>query len=116
MSQKVPDIHSMEDFQEILKESTQYPVLLFKYSPICTVSFHAQAEFERFVPSAPETWSLYQINVVADKPTSRGLATEIGVTHESPQVLLFIDGKCVWNTSHSDITQDNLQKQTLQFG
>lgn len=51
---------------------------------------------------------------IVDVLTSRELATTIsaqtGVRHESPQVLVFVEGHVVWHASHSRVTLDAIEE------
>lgn len=49
-----------------------------------------------------------KIVVQEARDLSNKVASLTGVTHQSPQVLLIKDGKCVWNASHHDITAQKL--------
>ena len=41
------------------------------------------------------------------------IVAELGVKHESPQLLLFNEGELVWHASHGAITEEALKKQLL---
>lgn len=83
--------------------------LLFKHSTRCPISAAALAEwqeFERAHPAAPTAW----IDVIEQRDLVRDLAARTRVKHESPQALLFLDGKVAWHASHGDITAEALAK------
>lgn len=82
-------------------------VLLFKHSPICPVSLAAREQYERFRAGQPAVPTLF-VDVIGQRAVARGLATEVGVAHASPQVILFVDGKPVFHASHGDITVPRL--------
>lgn len=94
-------LHDLESWRAALQAHPR--ILLFKHSPICPVSTAAHAEWERFRAGKPELDTLF-VDVIHDKPTARGLASECGVPHASPQVILFQDGQPVWDASHGEIT------------
>ena len=48
------------------------------------------------------------VDVIADRPLARGLAADVGVPHQSPQAILFVDGRPVWDRSHGSITAEAL--------
>ena len=100
------EIKTMEEFKAIQAESNSIPVLLCKFSPICPISSEAESQFNEYLQTDPIGVSFYRIDVVYARETARGLAKEIEVKHESPQALLFKNGKCVWNESHHHLTKE----------
>ena len=44
------------------------------------------------------------VDVIADRATARGIADRCGVRHESPQAILFENGRAAWHVSHRAIT------------
>ena len=81
--------------------------LLFKHSRACPTSAFAFAEYRAFVEAqedVPTAW----LDVIARRPLSLAVADETGVRHESPQALLFREGKVVWDASHGAITSSSL--------
>jgi len=105
---------SIEDYQQILQQSQQKPVLLFKHSNACPVSARAWRKFEKFVTTANgiEVW---QVSVIENRAVSQHIARDSGIHHQSPQVILFDKGRAVWDESHWSISEKSLQKALLQF-
>ncbi len=90
------------------KEAIAQPAfLLFKHSPMCGVSGEAANQYNKFMESrsVPSNW----VDVIAQRPLSRWIAEETGIRHQSPQVILFRDGKVVWHASHWEITNQSLE-------
>jgi bacillithiol system protein YtxJ len=81
--------------------------LLFKHSSTCPISCGAFEEYEQWLASAPGVASAW-LNVVAERPLARTVTERTGVQHESPQALLLVGGRCVWNASHGAITKASL--------
>jgi monothiol bacilliredoxin len=48
------------------------------------------------------------IRVVESRPASNHVAALTGITHESPQIILFKDGKAVFDRDNWDITEEAL--------
>ncbi|HVQ26541.1 MAG TPA: bacillithiol system redox-active protein YtxJ [Planctomycetota bacterium] len=88
-------------------------VMLFKHSPICPVSTEALEEWQRFRLERPELPALF-VDVIADRAVARELAQECGVAHQSPQAILFKDGRPVWHASHGAITAAALAQASQQ--
>jgi bacillithiol system protein YtxJ len=54
------------------------------------------------------------IRVVEYRPASNHVAALTGITHESPQLILFRDGRAVFDKDNWDITPDALQDALRQ--
>jgi bacillithiol system protein YtxJ len=64
---------------------------------------HVQSRLE-----AREDLPLAVIRVVEARPASNRVAELTGIAHESPQILLFKDGKAVFDRDNWDITEEAL--------
>jgi bacillithiol system protein YtxJ len=87
--------------------------VLYKYSPICSVSTWIGREVDRFASDHPDT-PVYAIDVIGQRELSNWIAEKFGVRHESPQAFVVRAGQATWNASHSAITADALSQQVLQ--
>ncbi len=87
--------------------------VLYKYSPICSVSAWIGREVDRFASDHPDT-PVYAIDVIRQRDLSNWIAEKFGVRHESPQAFVVRNGRPTWNASHSSITADALRQQVLQ--
>lgn len=103
-------IQTEDQFQQILEESSSEPILLFKHSNTCPISQIAQ---ERLQQSWDDETPLpvYEIDVHDSKELSQKIAEELGVKHESPQVILISDGKSIYDASHLDIIPAEIESQ-----
>lgn len=98
-------LHSLDDYQAALDREVR--ALLFKHSPVCPISAAALAQYQAFCRALPDVPTLF-VDVIADRPVARGLAERCGVRHESPQAILFEQGRPVWHASHGAITEQAL--------
>ncbi|MGI4823104.1 MAG: bacillithiol system redox-active protein YtxJ [Janthinobacterium lividum] len=94
-----------EQLADIVRESHEHPVLIFKHSTTCSISAAAKGKLERQWPDAslPADTPMYYLDLLKFRPISAQIAQEFGVQHESPQLLLIQDGKCSYNASHMGI-------------
>ena len=97
---------------QALEESLRSPsFLLFKHSLVCPVSERAFQEYRAFLAD-PATRELAVesawIDVIGQRPLSRDVEARTEIRHESPQAILFIAGRPVWNASHAAITAASL--------
>lgn len=98
--------------EAIRQESEQHPVLIFKHSTRCSISSTALARMERSWKGA-EVGDLapYYLDLIAHRALSGRVASEFGVTHQSPQVLLIYKGKSVYDASHLEISFAEISQQ-----
>jgi bacillithiol system protein YtxJ len=92
--------------------SHRQPVVLFKHSTRCSVSAMALDRLERawedqkMTPVAP----LF-LDLIRYRELSNAIAEKFGVAHESPQVIVIKEGRCIYNTSHLGIRYSDLKAQ-----
>lgn len=96
----------------IREASDQRPVLVLKHSPICPVSARAERQVELWLAELgdEDELGLARIDVIAERSLARGLTSELGIRHESPQALWFRAGEMVWHGSHGDITRTRCEE------
>jgi bacillithiol system protein YtxJ len=105
-------ITSSEDLEKIRNESGKKPVVVFKNSNRCSISYAALSDFERDLESsAPLEAYFYMLDVVAHRPVSMEAAEFFEVAHQSPQVLLIKNGKCIYHNSHFGINLKDIKEQ-----
>jgi bacillithiol system protein YtxJ len=56
-----------------------------------------------------EELPLGMIRVIESRPASNHVAALTGITHESPQLILFKDGRPVFDRDNWDITEDDVR-------
>ncbi|MES2412060.1 MAG: bacillithiol system redox-active protein YtxJ [Bacteroidota bacterium] len=88
--------------EELVAESEDKPVLIFKHSTRCGVSRMVLKKFENEY-DLEDAVAPYFLDLLAHRNLSNEIARLFGVGHESPQVLLIRNGKVVYDASHSDI-------------
>ncbi|MDK8180874.1 bacillithiol system redox-active protein YtxJ [Paenibacillus sp. UMB4589-SE434] len=101
---------------ELISKSHEQPVVLFKHSTRCPISTNADEEMSLVVKDfsqGPIQFGL--IYVVENRDVSLLAADELGIKHESPQVLVLQDGKVLWHDSHYGIRYDKLEPILSQF-
>ena len=110
------EIDSTAVLEECLEQSESHPVLIFKHSTRCPVSSGAAQEVKNYEAQnqggAPP---IYQVLVVEQRPLSSAIAHQLGVQHESPQVILVKDRRPLWSTSHGAITGRALNEAVSSF-
>jgi bacillithiol system protein YtxJ len=104
----VQDCRTVEDFSSLLAASQDKPVFLFKHSTRCPISASRWRLLEEYASheSRADFWKLL---VIQARPVSLHVADETGVRHQSPQAILFYQGKPVWDESHYRITEKDMK-------
>ena len=90
-----------------IKQAEGYNVI-FKHSTRCSVSSMAKRGFEAEWDVIPSITKLYFLDLIAHRDLSSAIAEMFQVHHESPQVLLIKDGECILDSSHSDISAEEI--------
>src|SRR5262245_1923124 len=121
-----PDLTHLEhidEFEALLTESRQRPLLLFKHSMSCGTSYEALDELIDHLNNTPPRTSraagtpaenglparYAMITVQTHRELSTAVAKRLGVRHETPQALLIREGRVVWSASHFRVTGGALE-------
>lgn len=104
MGNKFFRIDDRATLDNLISDSREKTVLVFKHSNACPISARAYREMEKLDGQV----NLLEIQAAPD--LSRELASMTGVRHESPQVILLRDGKAVWNASHFDVNAASVSR------
>lgn len=99
----ITDINQVEN----IKQAKGYS-LIFKHSTRCSVSLMAKRAFEADWEAIPANTSLYFLDLINHRDISAAIAEIFQVHHESPQTLLIKDGECILDSSHSDISAEEI--------
>ncbi len=89
--------------QLIEKESFVKPVVLFKHSTRCSISAMALNRLENEWNIEEELCVPVYLDLIAYRDISNKIASDLQITHQSPQILVVKEGRCVYTSSHSQI-------------
>lgn len=101
-------LQDLGQLNEIITVSNEKPVVIFKHSTRCSVSRMALKQFENEFDLEDKV-DAYFLDLLEHRAISNEIASRFGVYHQSPQLLLIKEGKCVYNVSHSDIDAEVLK-------
>lgn len=105
-------LNSVEQLREVLEESKNEPVVIFKHSTSCSISSMAKSRLERqWDDNGLSNIKTYYLDLLSYRPISNEIAELLQVRHESPQLLLVQDGMCTYHASHLGINVDALKKK-----
>ena len=102
-------LYNEEQLDKIVRNSFNKAKIIFKHSTRCSISSTAKGRLDR--NSTPENTDFYYLDLIANRSLSNKVSTVFSIIHESPQILLIINGKCVYYKSHSSISFANIQEQ-----
>jgi len=100
---------SEEQLSTIDEQSGNHPILIFKHSTRCSISAAALNRLERkWDDSKAGNLEIYFLDLIAQRNISNELAHRYNVAHQSPQILIIVSGKCVYDNSHLGISFDEI--------
>jgi bacillithiol system protein YtxJ len=97
-------ITEIESFDELASRSQNAPVVIFKHSTTCHISTAAYHEMSCF------DGDVAVVEVQRSRSLSREIEQRTGLRHESPQVLVLLKGKVVWDASHWNVKAHEVQQ------
>jgi bacillithiol system protein YtxJ len=99
----ITDLEQVND----IKKASGYSII-FKHSTRCSISLMAKKNFELDWQAIPENTPLYFLDLIQHRDISANIAEKFQVHHASPQTLLIKDGECILDSSHSDISAEEI--------
>lgn len=102
-------LRSADELEQLIHLSTQQPQVIFKHSTRCSISSVAKSRLEK--AEAPANATFHYVDLLSFRPVSNAIAEKFAVEHESPQILVIKDGKCVYYESHMGIDMDEIKDQ-----
>ena len=100
---------SEEQLNDIVSKSAIKPQVIFKHSTRCSISSVAQQRLQK--GNLPENIDFHYLDLIANRGLSNKIADIFHVHHESPQVLIIKDGKCIYDESHLAISVHDIIEQ-----
>lgn len=94
---------------EIVAESSDKPIIIFKHSTRCSISRMALKQFENEF-NFQDKFTPYFLDLLEYRPISNAIASRFEVMHQSPQLIVVKDGKAIYDASHSDIQSEDLKQ------
>ena len=92
------------ELHSIKEASQEQPILIFKHSTRCGISSMAKNRIERYwTDGDSDKIQPVLLDLIRYREVSHAISEEFRVSHESPQILLISEGKCVYDASHMDI-------------
>ena len=104
------ELKSVTDLEDLNKASYSNPVVIFKHSIRCSISSMVWARFNNnFEKYSTDKRQFYYLDLINYRDISNRIAEKYDVRHESPQVLVILNGECVNSSSHIGISFDKVK-------
>ena len=110
MEKKFHRVADRKALDNLLANSKQKPIIVFKHSNSCPISAAAYREMQKIDDE------VVLVEVQSAREVSKELADITGIRHESPQVIVFKNGKAVWNASHFEVNAREVAKALEAHG
>ncbi|MFW5658774.1 MAG: bacillithiol system redox-active protein YtxJ [Bacteroidota bacterium] len=102
-------IHSPDEVEAVQKRSYDKPQVILKHSTRCNISAMSKARLERAYTDSADALDWHLLLVVEDRRASSHAAELFDVHHQSPQLMLIVNGECIFEETHGEISlQDTL--------
>ncbi|NJL14978.1 MAG: bacillithiol system redox-active protein YtxJ [Microscillaceae bacterium] len=103
-------LQTAAQFGELISSSQKQPVLIFKHSTRCAVSVSVLARLEQSW-EAEEMKGIkpYFLDLIRFREVSDLVAEKLKILHESPQVILVLNGEAFYEDSHYGILYEEIK-------
>jgi bacillithiol system protein YtxJ len=96
-------LESLAQLDEAITQSHVSTQIIFKHSTRCIISKMVLAQLEENLNEISEHANLLFLDLLNHRDISNAIATQFGVHHESPQVIVIKSGHVVLHESHHSI-------------
>src|SRR5699024_3048583 len=104
------EITTVEEWDDILNKSSEKDQIILKHSTTCPVSTNALEEYEAYLQDQPnENIDYTLVKVRESRPVSNKIEEDLGVKHESPQIIYIKDKAKYWSTTHWSVTKAHMK-------
>ena len=106
-------LQSESEFKALLEQSDSTPFLLFKHSTRCPLSAMVKRRFEADW-NQDNHFKLILLDLIRFRSVSNFVANDLGIDHQSPQVIVVSEGKTLWYGSHHEIDARSIEQHLSQ--
>jgi bacillithiol system protein YtxJ len=104
------ELTTKNELDRLKEESSNHKVLIFKHSTRCSISNMALDRLERnWKTEEMKNVKPYYLDLLNHRDISNQIAVDFQVVHESPQVLLIENGKCIYYNAHAGIRYEEIK-------
>ena len=103
-------LNTLAQLEEIKKQSSTRPQVIFKHSTSCGISRMVLNMFKSSYGLEKGQMDFYFLDLLANRDVSHEVASLFGVVHQSPQILIIKNGVVVVHDSHGSISDIKLEQ------
>ncbi|HLR91790.1 MAG TPA: bacillithiol system redox-active protein YtxJ [Atopostipes sp.] len=104
------EITTTEEWDYILEKSSDKDQIILKHSTTCPTSTNALDEYNAYLSEHPnENIDYSLVKVRESRPVSNKIEEDLGVKHESPQIIYIKDQKRYWSATHWSVTKAHMR-------
>jgi bacillithiol system protein YtxJ len=96
-------LDSEEKISEIKSLSNEKRVMIFKFSPRFPISILMRGLLEREWSESEMEMKAYFLDTSEHPALSKKIESEFNISHQSPQVLIIEEGKCVFSAANGGV-------------
>ncbi|MBA3665681.1 MAG: bacillithiol system redox-active protein YtxJ [Bacteroidetes bacterium] len=106
------ELTSIAQLDQIDEESKNGKVMILKHSTRCSISNTALNRLERNWKEGNEAIiNPYYLDLLNHRDISNAIAERYKVEHQSPQILVIVNGKCTFSQTHSEIRLEEILEE-----
>lgn len=112
MNNNWKNLQSIDQLEQLINDSHDKPVAIFKHSTRCSISSMAMDRLQRQWDDAEASeMDFYYLDLISHRDVSNEIAQKLEVMHQSPQVIVIKNGKASYHNSHMGISYKDLISQ-----
>ncbi|PPK95477.1 MULTISPECIES: bacillithiol system redox-active protein YtxJ [Nonlabens] len=103
-------LESIDQLDNIIKNSSIKPKVIFKHSTRCGISRMVFNQFQKGYESNDDNVTYYLLDLLSYRDVSNAVAQKLNVVHQSPQVIIIFNKEVVHTESHHGIDIKKVQQ------
>lgn len=103
-------LESIDQLDNIIKNSSIKPKVIFKHSTRCGISRMVFNQFQKGYESNDDNVTYYLLDLLSYRDVSNAVAQKLNVVHQSPQVIILFDKEVIHTESHHGIDIKKVQQ------
>lgn len=104
------EITTIKEWENILNKSSDKDQIILKHSTTCPVSTNALDEYNAYLKENPNQNIDYTlVKVRESRPVSNQIEADLGVKHESPQIIYIKNQEKYWSATHWSVTKAHMK-------
>ncbi|UUW08753.1 bacillithiol system redox-active protein YtxJ [Flavobacterium plurextorum] len=108
-------ISTENEVLEIIEKSAVKPQIIFKDSVSCGISAFAKERLTNDYGLIENIADFNYLDLLSHRAISNFITAKLEVTHQSPQIIVLIDGKVIFRDSHHSIDAKKIADKINNF-